>query len=75
MAGRYTDTLTTAKGIYLPLRAASRTLGVLGLHPAAPERLMEPEQRHLLETFANQLALALERTQLSGGVEPPSATV
>jgi two-component system sensor histidine kinase KdpD len=65
MAGRYTDTLPEAKGIYVPLRAGSRTLGVLGLHPAAPERLLEPEQLHLLETFANQLALALERTQLS----------
>jgi two-component system sensor histidine kinase KdpD len=72
MAGRYTDTLPTAKGIYLPLRAGSRTLGVLGLHPAAPERLLEPEQLHLLETFANQLALALERAQLSSGVEPPA---
>jgi GAF domain-containing protein len=42
------------------------------LHPAAPERLLEPEQLHLLETFANQLALALERAQLSSGVEPPA---
>jgi two-component system sensor histidine kinase KdpD len=68
MAGRYTDTLPEVKGIYVPLKTASRTLGVLGLHPAAPERLLDPEQLHLLETFANQLALALERAELSGGV-------
>jgi two-component system sensor histidine kinase KdpD len=64
-AGRYTDTLVESKGIYLPLKAAAGTWGVLGLHPAAPERLLDPEQLHLLETFANQLAVALERTQPS----------
>ena len=64
MAGRYTDTLQDVKGIYLPLGTARRTLGVLGLHPASPERLRDPEQMHLLETFANQLALALERAPL-----------
>jgi two-component system sensor histidine kinase KdpD len=63
-AGRYTDTLPESKGIYLPLRTAHGTLGVLGLHPAAPERLLDPEQLHLLETFANQLTLALERAEL-----------
>ncbi|MFN2420165.1 MAG: hypothetical protein ABR527_02110 [Gemmatimonadota bacterium] len=31
---------------------------MLGLHSAAPERLLEPERLHLLEPFANQLALA-----------------
>jgi two-component system sensor histidine kinase KdpD len=69
MAGRYTDTLQDVKGIYLPLRTARRTLGVLGLHPASPERLQDPEQMHLLETFANQLALALERAPLPAPVE------
>jgi hypothetical protein len=38
---------------------------MLEIHPAAPERLLEPEQLHLLEPFANQLALALERTEPS----------
>jgi two-component system sensor histidine kinase KdpD len=65
-AGRYTDTLPESKGIYLPLRTARGTIGVLGLHPAAPERLLDPEQLHLLETFANQLALALERAESPG---------
>jgi two-component system sensor histidine kinase KdpD len=68
-AGRYTDTLPESKGIYLPLKTAKGTVGVLGLHPAAPERLLDPEQLHLLETFANQLAVALERTEPSREAE------
>ena len=33
--------------------------------PANPRRVLLPEQFHLLETFAAQLALALERAQLA----------
>ena len=36
-------------------------IGVLGVRPAQPRRLLVPEQLHLLETFASQAALALER--------------
>ena len=32
----------------------------LGVHPADPQRLVAPEQLHLLEAFANQIALAIE---------------
>jgi two-component system sensor histidine kinase KdpD len=68
-AGRYTDTLSELKGIYQPLKTAAGMRGVLGLHLAAPERLLDPEQLHLLETFANQLAVALERTEPSRDAE------
>jgi two-component system, OmpR family, sensor histidine kinase KdpD len=61
MAGAHTATLPAAKGLYLPMRNAGAILGVIGLHPATGERVVEPEQLHLLETFANQLALALAR--------------
>lgn len=61
MAGAHTSTLPAAKGLYLPLRNAGRVLGVIGLHPATGDRVVEPEQLHLLESFANQLALALAR--------------
>jgi len=65
MAGCGTATLPGAKALYLPLVASQRTLGVLGLQSAEPHALEAPEQLHLLETFANQIALALERTQLA----------
>jgi two-component system sensor histidine kinase KdpD len=64
MAGRGTQTLSLAEGLYVPLRAAGVPLGVLGVRPADPGRLLIPEQLHLLEAFANQAALALERGRL-----------
>ena len=65
IAGRGTSTLPGAKALYLPLVASQGTLGVLGLQPAEPHSLDAPEQLHQLETFANQTALALERTELA----------
>jgi two-component system sensor histidine kinase KdpD len=61
LAGRGTDTLPAALGVYLPLQTARGVLGVLGLHPAEHESLLAPEQLRFLETFASQLALAVER--------------
>jgi two-component system, OmpR family, sensor histidine kinase KdpD len=60
-AGLGTDTLPAAPAQYLPLAATQRTLGVLAVQPAQRRRLLLPEQRHLLETFAGQIALAIER--------------
>jgi two-component system sensor histidine kinase KdpD len=60
MAGKTTDTLPAAKGLYLPLRTASGVVGVLGVHPADPRLLLSPDRLHLLEAFANQIALAVE---------------
>lgn len=60
-AGRGTDTLPGASAIYMPLVASGRPLGVLALNQRAAGAL-EPDQRHMLETFATQLAIALERT-------------
>jgi two-component system sensor histidine kinase KdpD len=60
MAGKTTGTLPAAKGLYLPLRTAQGIVGVLGVHPADAQRLVDPEQLHLLEAFANQIALAIE---------------
>jgi two-component system, OmpR family, sensor histidine kinase KdpD len=68
-AGRGTDTLPAVQGIYLPLVASERSLGVLGLRPRQPDYLLEPDQRHMLETFATQLAIALERTQFAEQAE------
>jgi two-component system, OmpR family, sensor histidine kinase KdpD len=64
-AGLGTDTLPAAGAQYLPLRGRSQTLGVLAAEPTQRRRLLLPEQRHLLETFASQIALALERAELA----------
>ncbi len=62
-AGRFTDTLPASDGYYVPLITGDRALGVLGIRP--PDDLpLTLAQRDLLDTFAAQLALALEREQL-----------
>ncbi len=67
-AGLGTNTLPGTPARYLPLvgsDAARRALGVLAVLPANPRRILLPEQAHLLDTFAGQLALALERARLA----------
>ena len=65
MAGLGTATLPSAAALYVPLLAARGAVGVLGVRPVQPRRLQAPEQLHLLETFANQIALVLERATLA----------
>ncbi|KIG09928.1 sensor histidine kinase [Caballeronia concitans] len=59
-AGAGTDTLPAAHALYLPLKAPMRTRGVLAFVSERSDAAM-PEQRRMLETFAAQIALALER--------------
>jgi two-component system sensor histidine kinase KdpD len=68
VAGRFTDTLPAAEAFYLPLVAADRAMGVMGLRPP-PGSALSLAQRDLLETFALQIALALEREQLRAAGE------
>ena len=64
-AGLGTDTLPGAKALYLPLIGSSRTVGVMGILPGSSKAPFDPEQIHVLEGFANQTAMALERAFLS----------
>jgi two-component system sensor histidine kinase KdpD len=64
-AGMGTDTLPGAKALYLPLKGAHELIGVMGIQPTETPARMEPDQRHLLEAFANQTAVALERAILA----------
>ncbi|MGS0895515.1 DUF4118 domain-containing protein [Burkholderia stagnalis] len=60
-AGRGTDTLPATAALYLPLKAPMRTRGVLAVASRAPRELEVPEQQRMLDAFAAQIALALER--------------
>ncbi|MBS0299193.1 MAG: sensor histidine kinase KdpD [Proteobacteria bacterium] len=60
-AGLRTHTLSAAVSHYLPLKAPMRTRGVLVLEPENSLFLDQPEEKRLLDTFAAQIALALER--------------
>jgi len=68
-AGLGTDTLPAATGLYVPLGDERQRLGVLAVLPSNPRRVLLPEQHHLLETFAGQIGLALERARLAESAE------
>ena len=64
MAGRDTDTMPSAQGLYLPLLAENEVLGVLGLAPE-PARTFTGAEILQFETFASVIAGALQRAQRS----------
>jgi two-component system sensor histidine kinase KdpD len=74
-AGHNTDTLGSADAIYLPLNALRRCIGVLGLRAKEPRQIEIPEQMHLLESFVNQAAVAMERVQLVESAQAASMEV
>jgi two-component system, OmpR family, sensor histidine kinase KdpD len=73
-AGLGTDALPGAPALYVPITGTQRTLGVLVLRPENARRVLLPEQRHLLDTFAGQIAIALERAYLAEQAESARVT-
>ena len=64
-AGYGTETLPAAAARYIPLKTAQRMVGVLGVQPPSSGPRLTPEQRRLLDAFASQAALAVERVELA----------
>jgi len=66
-AGNGTATLPAAQALYLPLNATMRTRGVLAfvsdtsVTAGRDAQLALPENRQMLEIFASQIAMAIER--------------
>jgi two-component system sensor histidine kinase KdpD len=67
-AGRFTNTLPMAEGFHVPLLREDRAVGVLAVH-IAPDASLTLAQRDLLESYAAQLALLVEREQLRSAGE------
>jgi two-component system sensor histidine kinase KdpD len=66
LAGRNTSTLPSANLRYLPLKTARGVLGVLGVKSLGTADIpLTAEQRRLMEAFASQASLAIERAQLA----------
>jgi len=63
-AGMGTDTLPGSAGLYIPLNGERGPVGVLAVRWESVGE-WDVGQLHLLETFANQLAVAVERTNLA----------
>ncbi len=60
-AGLATDTLPSHPYRYIPLKAPMRIRGILAINPQSTRWLLIPEQQRQIETFANLIAIALER--------------
>jgi two-component system sensor histidine kinase KdpD len=65
VAGYDTDTLPASRLRYIPLRGSEGVLGILGVLPTDGNGCITPEQARMLEAFAGQAALALERVRVT----------
>jgi two-component system sensor histidine kinase KdpD len=68
-AGLGTTTLRGGATLYLPLMASGGPIGVLGVTPGQADRFDGVEERRQIDAFAAQMALAMERAQLSEETE------
>jgi len=65
IAGFQTDTLRDALLRYIPMKTSRGAVGILGIKPDKDTDFISPDQEKLLQTFANQAALAIERIQFA----------
>lgn len=72
-AGAGTDTLYGAQGYYMPIKVGGKILGVIGVSCA--EGFLEPDQKFILETVTNQMAIALDREILVGQQEASKVAI
>lgn len=69
-AGRGLGIFEGARSLFFfPVKAEDKTLAVLGIRPNMESAILLPEQRQLIETFANLAAVAIVRLQLSKEAE------
>ena len=64
-AGKGTETLPSAEGLYIPLATSRSIVGVLGICPSRPAVLLTSDELQMLTALASQTALALERSHLA----------
>jgi len=64
-SGHGTDTLVSSSFIYLPLQTPASILGVMGVQMENEVDYLSTENRRLLDAFATQTAMAMERIQFS----------
>lgn len=63
LAGNSTDTLPGAKGFYIPIIGIKDTLGVIGV--SCDKKCLDNEDLSLIESVIAQMAIALDREELS----------
>jgi two-component system sensor histidine kinase KdpD len=68
-AGWKSDTLPAADWLFLPMRTRRGMVGLLGVSFKDRQRPLTPEQWRLLEALVDQVAVAVERTNLASDIE------
>ena len=68
-SGRGTDTLGSSPLLFLPLQGSASLLGVLGVKLDNEAEHHSPQIRRLLDAFASQTAMAMERVHLGRQAE------
>lgn len=61
-AGKGMDRYPDAAATYVPLKGAARIVGVMAILPGPNGEVLPADRQQLLDLFANQTALAVERT-------------
>ncbi|MBL8872702.1 MAG: sensor histidine kinase KdpD [Planctomycetaceae bacterium] len=64
-AGAGTNTLPSTEALYLPLSTPDNVAGVMAVQPSNPKQPLSFDARQLLETYATQIAFAIERINLA----------
>lgn len=68
-AGRASDTLPSADWLFVPLKSKDATIGLLGVAFENRPRSLTLEQRKMLNALADQVAVAIERSQMAASIE------
>ena len=68
-AGNGTETLSSAKLLYLPLLTTGHAFGALGVSLQGASEYFSPHHRRLLDAFVAQISLAMERVHLARQAE------
>lgn len=71
-AGKDTNTLSSAELKYYPIQTNDTILGVVGVEMNNPDKSVRLEQEKIIQSFANQVSLAIERINLSKKLESNS---
>jgi two-component system sensor histidine kinase KdpD len=74
-AGRGADTLPGAQRLFMPMRTAGGTVGVVGIDSDKPGPLLTPDQRRLFNALIDQGALAIERVHLVEDIDRTKRTM
>ncbi len=61
----WTNTLPSSEALYIPLSTPDNVVGVMAIQPTKLNQQLSIDAKQLLETYATQIAFAIERNHLT----------